>query len=89
MLSGDSVTDEPFGRQHRMLVAIPFFHVTACHVCMLSGLRNGRRLTLMRKWTAEQALEVIDRDRITHFVAVPTVTGDLTRAGRCRRPAAA
>ena len=80
MLRGDAVVPEPFGAQRRMLVAIPFFHVTACHVCMLSGLRNGRRLTLMRKWNAEQALEIIDRDRITHFVAVPTVTGDLTRA---------
>lgn len=80
MLRGDAVVPEPFGAQRRMLVAIPFFHVTACHVCMLSGLRNGRRLTLMRKWNAEQAVEIIDRDRITHFVAVPTVTGDLTRA---------
>lgn len=71
---------EPFDVQYRMLVSIPFFHVTACHVCMLSALRFGRRLTLMHKWDVEEALDVIDRERITHFISVPTVTGDLVRA---------
>lgn len=80
MLRKESVPDEPFGGQYRMLVSIPFFHVTACHVCMLSGLRLGRRLTLMHKWDVHEALDTIDRDRITHFISVPTVTGDLIRA---------
>ena len=79
-LRGQAIPDEPFQVQHRMLVTIPFFHVTACHVCMLTGLRFGRRLTLMHKWNAEEALDVIERDRITHFISVPTVTGDLVRS---------
>ena len=87
MLREEAVPDEPFGMQYRMLVSIPFFHVTACHVCMLSGLRLGRRLTLMHKWDVQEALETIDRDRITHFISVPTVTGDLIRAAEasCRK----
>ena len=79
-LRGQALPDEPFQVQHRMLVTIPFFHVTACHVCMLTGLRFGRRLTLMHKWNAEEALDTIERDRITHFISVPTVTGDLVRS---------
>ena len=80
LLRGERLLEEPFDVQHRLLVTIPFFHVTACHVCMLSALRLGRRLTLMHKWNAKEALDIIDRDRITHFISVPTVTGDLVRA---------
>ena len=86
-LRGLAIPDEPFQVQHRMLVTIPFFHVTACHVCMLTGLRFGRRLTLMHKWNAEEALDIIERDRITHFVSVPTVTGDLVRSAAARKRA--
>ncbi|MDE0101919.1 MAG: class I adenylate-forming enzyme family protein [Bryobacterales bacterium] len=78
-LQGLPVVNEPFDAQQRMLVTIPFFHVTACHVCMLTGLRYGRRLTLMRKWDPSHAVDLIDRERITHFISVPTVTGDLVR----------
>ena len=84
-LRDEPVQDEPFDIQYRMLVTIPFFHVTACHVCMLTGLRLGRRLTLMHKWDVEEALDLIERDRITHFISVPTVTGDLTRAAAARK----
>lgn len=83
-LRGEAVPDEPFAVQRRMLVTIPFFHVTACHTCMLSALRFGRRLTVMYKWNAEEALEIIDRDQITHFLSVPTVTGDLVRTAAAR-----
>ena len=79
ILRGESVPSEPFEVQHRMLVTIPFFHVTACHCCMLTAVRLGRRLTLMRKWDPEHALDLIERDRITHFISVPTITGDLVR----------
>jgi len=79
MLRGDPIPEEPFDKQFRMLVTIPLFHVTACHVCMLTALRFGRRLTLMHKWDADEAIEIIDRERITHFISVPTITGDLVR----------
>ena len=84
ILRDEPAPEEPFEVQFRMLVTIPFFHVTACHVCMLSALRMGRRLTLMHRWDAEQAIDLIERDRITHFISVPTVTGDLVRAASSR-----
>lgn len=73
---------EPTEVQYRMLVSIPFFHVTASHVCLLGGLRAGRRLTLMHKWDVGEALDTIEREKITHFTSVPTITGDLIRAAR-------
>ena len=84
ILRNEKLPVEPFDVQYRMLVTIPFFHVTACHVCMLTGLRFGRRLTLMHKWDVDEALDIIERDQITHFIAVPTITGDLTRAAAYR-----
>ena len=85
LLRNEPVPHEPFEVQFRMLVTIPFFHVTACHCCMLSALRYGRRLTLMHKWDAGEALDLIERDRITHFISVPTITGDLVRAAATQR----
>ncbi len=78
-LRGVPTPVEPFDEQFRLLVTIPFFHVTACHICMLAALRHGRRVTLMHKWDPSEAVDIIDRERITHFVSVPTVTGDLVR----------
>ncbi len=84
LLREERMPEEPFEVQYRMLVTIPFFHVTACHACMLGGLRFGRRLTLMHRWDAGEALDLIERDRITHFISVPTITGDLVRAAVAR-----
>ena len=59
--------------------------VFPCHrqpVCLLAGLRAGRRLTLMHKWDVDEALDTIEREEITHFITVPTISGDLTRAAR-------
>ena len=38
----------------------------------------------MHKWDVDKALDIIERDQITHFIAVPTITGDLTRAAASR-----
>ncbi len=79
-LRGLPIPAEPFDGQRSMLVSIPLFHVTACHCCLLAGLRLGRCLTLMHKWNVAEALDTIEREGITHFISVPTITGDLVRA---------
>jgi long-chain acyl-CoA synthetase len=47
---------------------------------MLGCLHNGRRLILMYKWDVAQAMEIIERERVTMFIAAPAITGDLVRA---------
>lgn len=74
--------NEPTEVQFSLLVAAPLFHVGASHVTMLQGLNRGRRLVLMYKWDVMQALDIIENEQITHFVAVPTMTGDLVKAAR-------
>ena len=59
------------------VLTVPLFHVTGCIPVMLSCVRVGAKLVMMRKWSPEAALELIERERITHFVGVPTMTWDL------------
>lgn len=74
--------NEPTEVQFSLLVAAPLFHVGASHVTMLQALNRGRRLVLMYKWDVMQALDIIENEQISHFVAVPTMTGDLVKAAR-------
>jgi long-chain acyl-CoA synthetase len=57
-----------------VLVAVPLFHVTGEIVVMLNSLALGRKLVLMRKWDAAEALRLIEAERITYFVGVPTMS---------------
>jgi long-chain acyl-CoA synthetase len=59
------------------ILAVPLFHVTGLVPVMLSCFMNGIKLVVMYKWSPERALELIERERVTQFVGVPTMTFDL------------
>jgi long-chain acyl-CoA synthetase len=59
------------------ILAVPLFHVTGCVAVMLSCVAAGCKLVIMHKWNAERALELIEREQITNFVGVPTMSWDL------------
>lgn len=63
--------------QSVMLVAVPLFHVTGSHCVMLPITATGGKLVLMYKWDAEKALELIEREKVTNFTGVPTMTMDM------------
>jgi long-chain acyl-CoA synthetase len=44
---------------------------------MLGSVLGGNKLVVMYKWDPERALELIERERITTFVGVPTMSWDL------------
>lgn len=56
------------------LLAVPLFHVSGCYAVFLGNLRGGRKLSIMYKWDPEQALEIIQRERITVFTGVPAMS---------------
>lgn len=60
-----------------MLVAVPLFHVTGSHCVMLPISVAGGALVLMYKWDAAKALELIEREKVTNFTGVPTMTMDM------------
>jgi long-chain acyl-CoA synthetase len=59
------------------ILAVPLFHVTGCVAVMLSCVAAGCKLVIMHKWDPARALELIERERITNFVGVPTMSWDL------------
>lgn len=64
------------------LVTTPLFHVTALQANFLQGLANGATLVLMYKWDAEEAVRLIERERISRFTGVPTQSAELMEAAR-------
>ena len=68
---------EPNPYDTSFILAVPLFHVTGLVPVMLSCFLNGFKLVMMYKWTPERALELIERERVTQFVGVPTMTIDL------------
>jgi long-chain acyl-CoA synthetase len=63
--------------QSSMLLTVPLFHVTGCNVQFLPAFRNGRKVVMMRRWSPERALELIEREQITDFNGVPSMSWEL------------
>ena len=60
-----------------MILTVPLFHVTGLVPVMLGSMLGGYKLVMMYKWDPERALELIERERVTTFVGVPTMAHDL------------
>ncbi|MBW2723237.1 MAG: acyl--CoA ligase [Deltaproteobacteria bacterium] len=59
------------------ILIVPLFHVTGLVPVMLGCFAGGYKLVMMYKWNPERALELIEREHITQFVGVPTMSWDL------------
>ncbi|HEX4817098.1 MAG TPA: class I adenylate-forming enzyme family protein [Nonomuraea sp.] len=60
------------GQRRITLLTVPLFHVTGCFSAMATALFSGGGLVLMYKWDPEQALRLIERERVTAMIGVPT-----------------
>ena len=56
------------------LVNVPLFHVTASIPLVLQSFALGRKLVLMPKWDAEEAMRLIEKEKVTYFVGVPLMS---------------
>jgi acyl-CoA synthetase (AMP-forming)/AMP-acid ligase II len=61
----------------RTLINVPLFHVTGEVPVMLNSFVVGRCMVMMAKWDATEALRLIEKERITYFVGVPTMSLEL------------
>jgi long-chain acyl-CoA synthetase len=64
------------------ILIVPLFHVTGFVPVLLSCVGNGLKLVMMYRWDADRALELIERERVTNFVGVPTQSWDLLESPR-------
>ncbi len=61
----------------RTLINVPLFHVTGEVPVMLNSFVINRCMVMMPKWDAGEALRLIDKEKITYFVGVPTMSLEL------------
>ena len=64
------------------ILIVPLFHVTGCVPVLLSCIMLKSKLVMMYRWNAEKALELIERERVTNFIGVPTQSWDLVNSPR-------
>ncbi len=68
---------DPEAPPKRLLVSIPFFHVTGCFSVLNLASFTGAMMVLMRRFDPEAALALIERERIDSAGGVPTVAWQL------------
>jgi steroid-24-oyl-CoA synthetase len=61
----------------RTLINVPLFHVTGEVPVMLNSFVINRCMVIMPKWDAGEALKLIEKEKITYFVGVPTMSLEL------------
>ncbi|NYD88338.1 class I adenylate-forming enzyme family protein [Sphingomonas melonis] len=77
---GKAPTEQP-----STLLTLPLFHVTAEVPVLLQSFAMGRKLVLMPKWDAGEAMRLIAQERISYFVGVPLMSFEiLTHPDRAR-----
>ena len=59
------------------LLVYPLFHTSGCHSVFLTNLLRGGRVVFMPRWSAEEALRLIAREKVTSLPGVPTMLWDL------------
>jgi acyl-CoA synthetase (AMP-forming)/AMP-acid ligase II len=61
----------------KTLVVVPLFHVTGEVPVLLNSFVISRGMVLVPKWDASEALRLIEKEGITYFVGVPTMSLEL------------
>ena len=60
------------------LVGVPFFHVTGLVSVMSASMLLGRKLAILHKWDVEEAMQLIEKEKVNGFSGVPTMSYELT-----------
>lgn len=68
---------EIYGKDPAIIMSVPLFHVAGLHSCFLNSLFLGRKIVMTAKWEVAKAAELINREKVTTLVVVPTMTQDL------------
>jgi long-chain acyl-CoA synthetase len=63
--------------QRSALMSIPMFHVTGFCAILNTWLATGAKLVLMRRWDPEEAMRLIEAEKVTLTGGVPTIAWQL------------
>lgn len=74
---------EPQGKTQPVgLLTIPLFHCTASHSAFMLSILPGRKLIIMYKWDVEEAMRLIELEKVSWMTGVPTMSAELQRAAQ-------
>jgi long-chain acyl-CoA synthetase len=80
-VAAGEITPKPAGGTEGLpsvfMAPTPLFHVTACNCILHPATLVGGAVVLMYKWDAGRALELIERERVTNFSGVPTMSREM------------
>jgi long-chain acyl-CoA synthetase len=80
ILSARKKGDDAFGvggSAPCFILIVPLFHVTGCVPVMLTCFGMKFKLVMMHRWDPETALRLIEAEKVTAFVGVPTQSWDM------------
>ncbi|MES2754661.1 MAG: class I adenylate-forming enzyme family protein [Pseudomonadota bacterium] len=78
VMLGISVADgKPPVGQPATLLTVPLFHVTAEVPVFLQSWAMGRKLVIMPKWDAREAMRLIEAEKVSYFVGVPLMSFEM------------
>jgi len=76
--AGDLEPREPVAPRPPVFMApTPLFHVTACNCLLHPATISGATIVFTYKWDPGRALELIEREQVTNFSGVPTMSREL------------
>lgn len=59
------------------LLIFPLFHTSGCSSIFLTTLINGGKLVLMERWSADEAMRLVQSERVTVLGGVPATLWDI------------
>ncbi len=77
LLQLSAAAGNPAPDQQVMLLNVPLFHITGSVPVLLVSIAIGRKMIIMHKWDAGDALRMIAEEKATYFVGVPTMSLEL------------
>ncbi len=66
------VPEPPAGPSGHLL-SVPLFHATGCHGILCSHTFAGNKIVTMYKWDPDEAIRLIERERLVSFGGVPAM----------------
>jgi long-chain acyl-CoA synthetase len=63
--------------QRVTLLVVPFFHATGLSATLGPTMNGGGKIVLMRRWDAEPAMQLIEKERVSSTGGVPTIAWQL------------
>ena len=65
--------------QYTTLLMFPLFHVSGLQAVFLTNFLQGGKVVMMPRWSGEEALRLVEREKVTMFPGVPLMYWDMLR----------